>query len=298
MSGEEMKLLRALHEWREHGEHAILVTVVKTWPRSPWPEGSMMVIRENGTTVGQVAGGCVEADLVVRFLAWREEAGFAPAKPAVVRKLIEAAAGRAYGVPTDAEIVVLLEFDPHPLNIRDIVKELECRELVLRRVSRRDGSVTSQRMNREARLMLSHDELVHPLGPVYRMLLIGAGPVAEALATLAKLNGFEVTLCEPRGECLHGWSVGGIKVIHEMPTTAIGQFAPDARSCVMSVSGDPLIDEEATRCALYCGAFHVGGIADHNQSSDSDTRLRRETPPAVALRLMAEILSAMSMVGQ
>lgn len=133
MIGTSLKLLRALHERRERGEHAILVTVVKTWPGSPWPEGSMMAIQEDGTTDGQVAGGCIEEDLVLRFLRWQEMEGYAQVKPAVMRKLIQGPTGRPQGAPEQGEIVVLLEFDPHLLNIRDTIRELECRELALGR---------------------------------------------------------------------------------------------------------------------------------------------------------------------
>lgn len=135
MIGAHLKLLRTLHERRERGEHAILITVVKTWPSSPWPEGSMMVIREDATTDGEVAGGCIEEDLLLRFLRWQEMEGYARTKPAVMRKLIHVETRRPQDAPTQGEIVVLLEFDPHLLNIRDAIRELECRELALGRDS-------------------------------------------------------------------------------------------------------------------------------------------------------------------
>ena len=40
-------------------------------------------------------------------------------------------------------------------------------------------------------------QMLNTLGPGYRMLMIGAGALAEYLATMALFNGFKVAVCDP-----------------------------------------------------------------------------------------------------
>lgn len=64
------------------------------------------------------------------------------------------------------------------------------------------------------------------------MLLIGAGALAEYLAAMALFNGFRVTVCDPRS---------------------------DLRSCVITLSHDPKLDDLALLAALQSPAFYIGG---------------------------------------
>ncbi|MFF0123506.1 XdhC family protein [Micromonospora arida] len=48
------------------GEPVALATVVATWHSAPQPPGAAMVVTTDGTVIGSVSGGCVEADLYER----------------------------------------------------------------------------------------------------------------------------------------------------------------------------------------------------------------------------------------
>ena len=64
------------------------------------------------------------------------------------------------------------------------------------------------------------------------MLLIGAGQLSEYLATMARFNGFAVTVCDPRPEYSGAWSVPDVTLTREMPDDVVQSFRPDRRSCV------------------------------------------------------------------
>lgn len=50
--------------WREAGHMVALATVVQTWGSSPCPPGSTLAVRGDGSMVGSVSGGCIEAAVV------------------------------------------------------------------------------------------------------------------------------------------------------------------------------------------------------------------------------------------
>jgi xanthine dehydrogenase accessory factor len=161
-------------------------------------------------------------------------------------------------------------------------------------------------------------ELVNTFGPEYRMLLIGAGQLAEYLSTMAKFSGFAVTLCDPRAEYRTGWSTPGVDISTEMPDDAVLAFKPDRRSCVVALTHDPKLDDLALLEALQSEAFYVGAIGSRrnaqarrermiehfDQTEASLARLRgpigiyigSKTPPEIAVSVMAEILAVKNSV--
>ncbi|MEV4118365.1 XdhC/CoxI family protein [Micromonospora sp. NPDC049645] len=55
-----------VHRRCRDGEPVALATVVATWHSAPQPPGAAMAVGADGTVVGSVSGGCVEADLYER----------------------------------------------------------------------------------------------------------------------------------------------------------------------------------------------------------------------------------------
>ncbi|MBX3492702.1 MAG: XdhC family protein [Parvibaculum sp.] len=54
--------------WRAQGRKVALATVIETWGSAPRPTGSQLAIRDDGSFVGSVSGGCIEGDVVTRAL--------------------------------------------------------------------------------------------------------------------------------------------------------------------------------------------------------------------------------------
>ena len=145
------------------------------------------------------------------------------------------------------------------------------------------------------------------------MLLIGAGQMAEYLATMAKFNGFAVTVCDPRDEYSAAWSVPGVSLSKAMPDDMVKNFKPDRRSCVIALSHDPKLDDLALLEALNSEAFYVGAIGSRRNnlarkdrllehfdvSAENIARLKgpiglyigSKTPAEIAVSIMAEVLA-------
>jgi xanthine dehydrogenase accessory factor len=55
-----LDILEQLHEWIEERSRFALTTVISIDGSAPREPGAAMAVREDGTVVGSVSGGCVE----------------------------------------------------------------------------------------------------------------------------------------------------------------------------------------------------------------------------------------------
>jgi len=62
-------LLDELDAWRRAGHRAALARVVATEGSAPREPGAAMAVRDDGTVIGSVSGGCVESAVVEEALA-------------------------------------------------------------------------------------------------------------------------------------------------------------------------------------------------------------------------------------
>ena len=109
-------------------------------------------------------------------------------------------------------------------------RRLAAGALVRRRVCLADGLATLEDSDQPQGLQMAGGCVTQTFGPGWRMLLIGAGQLAEYLATMALFNGFAVTVCDPREPHRATWRVDGVRLVHEMPDDAVLAFRPDRRS--------------------------------------------------------------------
>lgn len=313
MESVDLLVLRAARDWSAAGERLLLVTVVKTWGSSPRPIGSMMVLREDGRCVGSVSGGCIEDDLIFRHTRVHGAAGMPQTAPQVVRYGVSADEAHRFGLPCGGTLELLLEFNPDLAALEALVVQLEAGQLVQRSVDCATGAVTLQAIRTPAPLRFDGAILAYTLGPQYRMLLIGAGALAEYVATMALFNDFAVTVCDPRTEYLATWSVAGVQTSTEMPDDAVRSLRADARTCIVALSHDPKLDDLALLEALHSPAFYVGAIGSRRNTDsrrqrliahfdESEASLARlhapvgiyiasKTPAEIAVSVMAEILA-------
>ena len=63
-SGLMENVLETAQTWFDDGHQVALATVTRTWGSSPRPEGSQLVVRQDGLFRGSVSGGCIETAVV------------------------------------------------------------------------------------------------------------------------------------------------------------------------------------------------------------------------------------------
>ncbi|MGB8975183.1 MAG: XdhC family protein, partial [Pseudomonas capeferrum] len=234
--------------------------------------------------------------------------------PEVVRYGVSAEDAHRFGLPCGGTLQLVLEFEPSAEHLEQLLACLDSGSLVRRELDLHSGeaalipSTTPEQFSFDGQRMLS------TLGPGYRVLLIGAGALAEYLATMALFNGFNVSVCDPRPEYMGGWGVAGVSKLAGMPDDVVRAFAPDLRSAIVAVSHDPKLDDLALLEALHSPAFYIGAIGSRSNSQlrrerliehfgETEASLKRlhgpigiyigsKTPAEIAVSVMAEILAA------
>ena len=317
MENLDLLVLRDLRDWRRAGLRALLVTVVRSWGSSPRPVGSILALAETGRMTGSVSGGCIEDDLVDRYRRlWQAQAADA-ARPALLPEFVKygvtADEAHRFGLPCGGTLELLVEHDPDPAELDELLATLAAGRLVRRSVRLADGHAAHSETLRPEELQRDDQCIVNTFGPSYRMLLIGAGQLTEYLATMALFSGFEVTVCEPREDVRAAWRVPGATVVATMPDDAVTAFAPDGRSVVIALTHDPKLDDLALLEALKSDAFYVGAIGSRRNNdarrrrleehfdltADELARLRgpvgvyigSKTPPEIAVSILAEVVA-------
>ncbi|GFM66027.1 MULTISPECIES: XdhC family protein [Pseudomonas syringae group] len=314
MASIDVLVLRTACDWLASGHRVLLATVVRTWGSSPRPVGSMMVLRDDGRAVGSVSGGCIEDDLIHRYTTAYSAGSLPLTPPEVVRYGVSADEAHRFGLPCGGTLELVLEFSPLLQTLEQLVTRLEQGSLVQRILNLADGSVSLETTLVPEELRFDGDCLVNTLGPGYRMLLIGAGALAEYVSIMALFNGFKVTVCDPRIEYMDTWAVPGVEKSSGMPDDVVAAFRPDLRTCIIALSHDPKLDDLALLEALKSQAFYIGAIGSrrNNQSrrerlmthfGETEASLQRlrgpigvyigsKTPAEIAVSVMAEILAA------
>jgi xanthine dehydrogenase accessory factor len=223
-----------------------------------------------------------------------------------------------FGLPCGGTLELVLEFDPNEHQLSELIVALESGRLTRRITDLASGQVRIEPAESAQELIVTDHHLVNTFGPEYRMLIIGAGQIAEYLATMALFSGFMVTVCDPRAEYTASLSIPGIRLNRDWPDDCVLQFKPDRRSCVLAISHDPKLDDSALIEALSTEAFYVGAIgsrANHNARRDrmrthfdvQDEMLARlrgpigiyigsKTPAEIAVSVMAEVLAVKNSV--
>ena len=318
MESIDLIVLRTASTWLAQGRRVMLATVVRTWGSSPRPTGSMMALRDDGRAVGSVSGGCIEDDLIHRYTTAFGAAGLPQGTPEVVRYGVSADEAHRFGLPCGGTLELVLEFDPALESLEKLLFDLDRGNLVRRSLDIASGEVALTSTPTPEALQFDGTRLINTLGPGYRMLLIGAGALAEYVATMALFNGFKVTVCDPRIEYMDTWSVAEVELVSGMPDDEVVAFRPDPRSCVIALSHDPKLDDLALLAALQSPAFYVGAIGSrrNNQSrrerliahfGETEQSLQRlrgpigiyigsKTPAEIAVSVMAEVLAVKNAV--
>ncbi|CAM3875856.1 hypothetical protein CCOS865_03440 [Pseudomonas reidholzensis] len=313
MESIDLMVLRTAHDWLAGGERALLATVARTWGSSPRPVGSMMALREDGRVVGSVSGGCIEDDLIHRYTRAYGASGLPESLPQVVRYGVSAEEAHRFGLPCGGTLELILEFNPSHTALAHLLARLDSGGLARRTLDLASGTASLAHTSTPEQFSFDGRQMISTLGPGYRMLLIGAGALAEYVATMALFNGFRVTVCDPRPEYMSGWNVAGVEQRVGMPDDVVRAFAPDLRSCILALSHDPKLDDLALLEALHGPAFYVGAIGSRRNSrqrrerliehfGETEASLARlhgpvgiyigsKTPAEIAVSVMAEILA-------
>ena len=96
--------------------------------------------------------------------------------------------------------------------------------------------------------------------PPAQLVITGAVHISQALAPIAKLLGYDVTIVDPRTAFASVERFPDVKVIAEWPDVALPPLGIDHYTAFVALTHDPKIDDPALTHALARDCFYIGAL--------------------------------------
>src|SRR5262249_9798135 len=111
--------------------------------------------------------------------------------------------------------------------------------------------------------------------PAPRLIIVGAVHISQALAPMAAMAGYAVTVVDPRRAFATEDRFPGVTLSGDWPDEAMEKLAPDVRTAVVTLTHDPKLDDPALSAALKSPAFYIGALGSRKTHGARINRLTR-----------------------
>lgn len=297
--------------WLRQGRRVVSATLVEVEGSAPLPAGATMLIDEAGTVEGSLTGGCVEGAVaqeaervlaggdrrLLRYGVSDELAGTVGLScGGVVHIFLQPLAGEdakaelrvldATAAGRPAAVAMLLDGDRAGHRMTLVEGRLEGGfggpSLLDANVGREleglldEGRSTLRRFGADGATMGS-DLRVHfrSFAPAPRMVIVGAIDFAAALAPLAAVLGYAVTIVEGRERFTSSPRfTRAAEVVVGWPQEVLPPLELGPRDAVLVFTHDAKFDEPALLAALAGEAGYIGALGSRRTAKDRNRRLR------------------------
>jgi xanthine dehydrogenase accessory factor len=110
--------------------------------------------------------------------------------------------------------------------------------------------------------------------PPPRLVIIGAVHISQALAPMAKLLNYDVTIVDPRTAFASPERFPGMNVIAQWPEEALPPLGIDRYTAFAALTHDPKIDDPALTHALARDCFYIGALGSKKTHGRRVERLK------------------------
>lgn len=267
MLNRDEDILRAAEDWHKSGHGVALATVVETWGSAPRPTGAQLAISGDGRIEGSVSGGCVEGAVVVEAID-----SLADGRCRMLDFGVSDDDAFAVGLACGGRIRVMVE----PIGVGQGLAPGLLGALVAARAARRavalvtdpaDWSralagpeVAADRFAADQSGFDAQGRFVAIHNPPLRLAIVGGAHIAQPLAIMAALSGYDVTVIDPRDSFASPARFPGTRLVHDWPDQALAAMGLDARCAVVTLTHDPKLDDPGLRAALDSPAFYIGAL--------------------------------------
>lgn len=271
MKNSDANILTTAHEWLAEEKELLLVTVASTWGSSPRPVGSMMLIRSDGSFVGSVSGGCIEEDLIHKYVS----EDLPEKKASMISYGVGKLEAQNFGLPCGGKLDLVLERLHSTESLEIVNRALQENLPIARHLNVRTG--TTIYSDAEWNQQSSYDgEYLHKIfGPQWQILLIGANELSRFVANLAISLDYRVLICDPREHVNDDWINTDMPFTTDMPDDVVSTLVPIEQSIVLALTHDPKMDDMALMQALLMDFFYVGAIGSRKTQAARRKRLEQ-----------------------
>jgi xanthine dehydrogenase accessory factor len=145
--------------------------------------------------------------------------------------------------------------------------------------------------------------------PPPRLVVTGAVHISQALAPMAKLAGYDVTIVDPRTAFASIERFPDVKVIADWPDAALPPLNIDHYTAFVALTHDPKIDDPALTHALARDCFYIGALGSKKTHARrlerlkaqgiSDAQLARiHSPIGLAIGAVSPAEIAVAIIGE
>ncbi len=155
---------------------------------------------------------------------------------------------------------------------------------------------------------------INVFNPPLRLLIAGAVHIAQPLARMAALAGYDVTIIDPRRAFATQERFPGVTLLTEWPDAGVAELKPDARTAIVTLTHDPKLDDAALSTALNSDSFYIGCLGSKKTHAARLERLRlagfedaalarihgpvglaigAKSPAEIAISILAQLTSAL-----
>lgn len=281
----ERDAVSVARRWLDQYGTVGVATVIKTSGSFPVPVGGQLVIGPGDRFEGSVSGGCVEAAVIT------EAAGVLAGQPKVLAYGVSDETAWHVGLPCGGKIEVLVE----RLTGADDARYLDAvlaarasRSLLVVETNLESGSrvlhgdAAAFETGVAANLSAGECQLddapgarrfLNALAPPVRVILVGAGHIAQVLSDLATRLGFQVTVVDPRTAFSTAERFAGVPLNHDWPERALPALGLDSRTAVVTLAHEARLDDETLMLALRSPCFYVGALGSRRTHEKRVARL-------------------------
>jgi xanthine dehydrogenase accessory factor len=111
--------------------------------------------------------------------------------------------------------------------------------------------------------------------PAAQLVVIGAVHISQALAPIATLLDYDVTIVDPRTAFATPERFPDVKVIAEWPDKALPPLGVDRYTAFVALTHDPKIDDPALLHALSRDCFYIGALGSRKTHARRVERLKQ-----------------------
>lgn len=335
------KVLQELIELDWEKEKAALATIIRTTGSTPRGAGAQMVVYPDGRTVGTIGGGCGEAE-VKRAALMSLDIGNPCLYRVSLDSVVAAEAGMVCGGNMDVFIEPVRDATPFQQLASYWQREEPVVSLTVVRSNKEEiigqrsfidlegrgdwqgpflpAQIKEQARRGEYQLVdLSWPEgggevevFVHPVLPVAKLLVLGAGYVGQAVARLAGELDFRTTVVDDRVEFANRHNLPTAdEIICDSFPRVLSRYRLTANTYVVIVTRGHRSDEECLKLVINSPGAYIGMIGSRRKikllfenlveqgisrevlktvHSPIGLDIGAETPAEIAISILAEII--------
>jgi xanthine dehydrogenase accessory factor len=110
--------------------------------------------------------------------------------------------------------------------------------------------------------------------PSPKLVVTGAVHISQALAPIAQMLGYDVTIVDPRTAFASPERFPDVKVIAEWPDVALPPLGVDRYTAFVALTHDPKIDDPALLHALARECFYIGALGSRKTHAKRVARMK------------------------